>query len=337
MSIARDPPHRTFRRGREGGYTFVEITLSLAIISLMTFLAERTITSTHEAERLLQATRIVTQRGQLVAYEVFDSVSASRKLYQRNAVGQGYLSALDLSRAPLAPLSRLPLIDETRELGPDDVGDPRTGNVLLFVEEGDPIACIADPTTVKVRHIDAYRFVCAYPSETTRTVVPEDGPARDMVVWRSDLFPSLPQLIAIEDVTERAAVVADLANRHGHGHAWDPNADVDNAFFPIDALGTIAGAPALNHTIAEDIVVSNRGRLVYANVQLSRTDSQFYRRRAVFTAAETPAWLPDGFEVKIAGASGSRKVWLRLVVSSPASKGQVAFHPSTMIASVRDL
>lgn len=336
MSTDSPSPRGSGRR-KERGYTFVEIAFSLAILCLMTFLAERTLTSTHEAERLLQATRLVTERGQRASFEVFQSVSASRKLYQRDAVGQGYLAELDLSRAPLAPDARLPLIDETRELGPDAVGDPRTGNVLLFVQESDPIACVADPATGKIRYVDAYRFVCVYPSRTTLTVVPEDAPALDLVVWRSVPFPSLSQVVAIDDVTERAVVVADLAGRHGHTHAWDANEAVEDAFFPIDAIGTISGTPTASPTIPEDLTVSDRGRLVYAKLQLSRTDAQTCLRRARFTAAETPTWLPHGFEVKIAGASGSRKVWMHLVVSSPATRGRVAYHPSTMIASARDL
>ncbi len=132
-------------------------------------------------------------------------------------------------------------------------------------------------------------------------------------------------------------MVRDLADRQGLGHAWDPTEPVDSAFFAIDTLGTIAGAPTLGPTIDEDVDASGRGRFVYAGVQLSRTVPTEYIRRAVFTAVETPAWVPDGFEVKIAGASGSRKVWIHLVVAAPASRGRVAFHPSTMIASARDL
>ncbi len=56
---------------------------------------------------------------------------------------------------------------------------------------------MADPATGAVRYIDAYRFVCVYPSITTLVVVPEDGPALDLVVWRSVTYPSLPQLMAI--------------------------------------------------------------------------------------------------------------------------------------------
>ena len=328
---------RSRKLHRQRGFTVPEIAFSLVILALLTYLAERTLTGSHDAERLLKATRNVTEKGHRVSFEVFDAVSASRKLYQRDTVGEDYLDALDLTRAPRAVDTRLPLIDETGELGPDAVGDPRTGNVLLFVQEGDPIACVSDAATGDVRYIDVYQFVCVYPSVSTRVVVPEDGPALDLVVWRSTMFPSLPQLLAVEDTTERESVVRDLAGRHGHEHAWDPTQGVADAFHAIDDLGTIAGTADPDPTIPEDVEASGRGRLVYANVQLSRTDPDVYLRRAVFTAAETPAWAPDGFEVKIAGASGSRKVWIHVVVSAPASRSRVVYHPSTMIASARDL
>ncbi len=341
MSTADRPrgavPGRAARRGVRG-FTFVEITVALGMLSLMALVIERTLSTTNDAEQYLATVRRVTERGQKISYEVFDSVSASRKLFQNDGVGQGYLAALDLSRDPLLAGARLPLFDEMGTLGPDLAGDPHTGNVLLFVREGDPAPCVADATTEKIRYIDTYRFVCVYPHlETRRLVAKDPRKAVDLVVWRSIPYPSYSQIMAIQSTAERKSVVADLYARYGTQVAWDPNGAVDQAFYAVDYLGTVSGTPISSPLVAEDVDVSGRGRLVYANVQLARTDATSYYRRPVFTMDDPASWVPEGFEVKVAGASGSRKVWLHVVVEAQATPGRVAVHANTMIASTRDL
>jgi hypothetical protein len=309
----------------------------MTLLTLLAFLVERALTSTYETERYLSAARSATEHGQKVCYDVFEHVSASRKLFQDDDIGLGYLDALDLAQVPTASTSRLPLIDEAGDIAKDEVGRPMTGNVLLFVEEGDPAACIADASSGKVRYVDTYRFVCVYTSQTDRSIVTGKPPALDLVTWRSVRFPSYPQVAAIEDETERAKVVADLHTRYGYDAVWDPDAAVNAAFYSIGALGDLAATPAASPLIDEDRDVSTRGLLVCRGVQLCRTDASTPARRAILTADDPQVWVPDGFEVKIVGASGSRKVWIHLVVESPSSRGRVVVHPSTMIAGVRDL
>lgn len=324
-------------RSRERGFTFLEVSFVLAIVVLLSMVIERTIAATQEADRFLGAVRRATERGEKTGYEVLNEVSASRKLFQGDSTGNDYLDALDLSRAPLLSSSRLPIFDETGELGPDVSGDPHTGNVLLFAREGSPVSCVADPGEKKIRFVDMYRFVCVYASETTRQLVSDDGPARDLVLWQSIPYPSYSEIMGIEDVTERRNVAADLCSRLGHDLAWDPNAAVEDAFYTLDALGAIAVLPESTPVIDEDPDASGMGRFVYAGLQLARTSASSYRRRAVFTRDDPADWVPDGFEIKVVGASGSRKVWLHLIVERQAMKGRVAVHDSTLIASARDL
>ncbi len=307
------------------------------IVSLMALVVEKTLSSTHQAERHLSAVRKSTERGQNLAYEIREAVSASRKLFGNDAVGLAYLDALDLTRDPLDAAARLPLFDEVGGLGPDTSGDPRTGNMLLFVREADAAPAVADPATGKIRYIDTYRFVCIYPRVTDRFIVQEEPRelARDLVVWRSGAYPSQSQILAISSPVERAAVVKDLYDRFGYDLAWDPNSDVNSSFYAMDTLGNMSGTPSVGVTIEEDENISDRGRLVYANVQLAPTDPGTHSKRKIFTV--DPDWDPDGFEVKIVGASGSRKVWLHLVVEVQASKGQLSQHASTVIASTKDL
>jgi hypothetical protein len=311
--------------------------VSLVIFTSLGLVVERTLTVAQQTERYLNAVNRTTRRGQDLGYELFDVVNASRKMYQNDALGNAYLTAIDLSAAPPAPGCRLPLFDETGILNPDQPGDPRTGNILLFVRESDPAPCVADVATGKIRFVDTYRFLCIYQHETARQIVTDSPNALDLHTWRSVAFPSYAQLMGIEDEAERRSVVRDLHLRFGYETAWDPNAEVDAAFFAMDAVGTLAVTPYSPYTIESDANLSDAGRLVYANIQLARTDASSQPRRALLTRDPDVDWVPNGFEVKVVGASGSRKVWMHLVLEAQSARGLVAAHASTLIASTRDL
>lgn len=327
----------TARPRTQRGFTFLEVTVAMAVLTLIALVVERTLTSAKNNERYLTAIRRATEHGQKTCYDVFRSVSTSRKLFQDDPVGQAYLDALDLSRLPMASGSRLPLIDEIGELGPDEIASPMTGNLLFFVEETDPVPCVADGAAGRIRYVDTYRFVCVYRSPTTTSLVTGAPPAHDLVVWRSIAYPSRAQLAAIEDADERQQVIVDLYDRYGHDTAWAPGSPSNAAFFALSATGVLASTPLATPTIEEDVDRTSLGRLVPSSVQLAPTDPDSPHRQAVFTVDDPGVWEPEGFEVKIAGASGSRKVWIHLVVESPAGAGRVAVHASTMIASARDL
>jgi len=105
----------------------------------------------------------------------------------------------------------------------------------------------------------------------------------------------------------------------------------------MDEFGNIASTPQADPLIEEDLEASERGRLVYTDVQLARTDNEDPRRRMIFAADDPESWIPYGFEVKIAGASGSRKVWIHMVVEAHAGRGSVLAQDFTVVASTRDL
>ena len=332
MSTAR-------RHRRQGGFTMFEVTVTVGILTIMVLIMEGTIESTRRAERRLDAVRRATERGERLTYELLDEVNASHKLFGSDTVGLDYLDALDLARFPMLGSARLPKIDEINPLMPDPTGDPHTGNALLFVREAAAAPCQADPATGVVRHVDLYRFVCVYPRQSDRTLIvdPPVQNARDLVVWRSVRFANHAQLVDIDDDDERRSVAADLVNRFGIDYAWDPNEPVDAAFFLMDTLGTLSATPSTGMVIDEDLDESEGGRLLYSNVQLAPTDMSDFHRRALMTNDDPATWSPGGFEVKIVGISGQRRVWMHLVVETPGGKGVVGVQASTVIASPRDL
>ena len=324
-------------RRSERGFTFVEMIVVIAVTAMLALVVERTLLCTHESSRMLDAVRRATGRGQAVMHELHETVSASRRLFQDDDVGRGYLEALDLSRMPRTGDSLLPQIDAVGALGPDVAGDRAVGNLLHFVEEAEPVPCVADASAGRVRTIDAYRFVCVYPTETSRRLLKGAPPALDLVIWRSLAYPCLAQIHEVEDANERRSVLRDLRARFGYEIAWDMDADADMAFYDIDALGNLSAVPDGQPEILPDLDRSAWGRFVNGDVQMSRTTQSSWARRPVFCAEDPAGWVPDGFEVKIVGPSGARKVWLHLVVESPATAERSAVHASTVIVRVRDM
>ncbi len=324
--------------GRAGaGFTFIEMVVVTAIVGLATLMVERTVSSLTDTERTMRAVRNTAERGQRVLYQLRDIVAASRKLYGNEAVGNGYLAKLDLARWPRLVGSRLPTFDEVNPLGPDEAGAPKTGNVLLFVREADPAPCVAYAPTKTIRLIDTYRFVCAYLTQATRSVVAGQPAALDLVIWRSKAYPNLGQVQGIASLTQRRAVVKELYTRFGHDYLWDPNAPVDASFYGIDALGNVAASPSVLSKVPEDPKASWGPRFVAANMAVARTDLSSTPRKPVFSAEPLATWTPNGFEVKVVGTSGARKVWLRLCVEQQAAAGRVPAFMTTAVASTRDM
>jgi hypothetical protein len=317
--------------------TLIEVVISLVIFSLLSVILDYVMTSSRKAEEYLAAVGRATEQGRRLSLKLSGLVEASRVIFQRDAVGRGYLGAMDLSRDPPDAGARLPLVDEGRPLGPDVDGDPRTGNVLCFVREGDPAQCVADAGSGTMRDMTLHRFVCIYPHQTARMLVASGPAARDLVIWRSVTFASYSEVTAIQNAAEQTSVLQDLFTRIGVTHAWDESAPVGQAFYAIAAGGSLAGAPDPNPVIAEDPTLSDRGRLVYRNVQLASTEPSNVARRAVLTVDPLGGWVPNGFELKIGGTATSRQVWIHLVVESPAAVGQgVAVFPSTVIANAQE-
>jgi len=334
MSTADRGGHR---RRRAAGFTVLEMVVTTAILGLTTLVIERTITSVTDAERSMRSVRSTADRCQAAAYHLRDEVTGARRLFHADATGLAYLAKLGLPTGmPMLAGSRLPVFDETKSLGPDTVGSPKTGNVLFFVRDADPLPCIAAAATKKVRLVDAYRFVCFYLTVSTKTLVAGGPAALELVEWKSERFPSYAQVMGITSTTERTNVVKDLYARHNVDYLWDLTKPVTTAFFAIDGAGNVSATATNPSQIPEDRNVSTRGRFVAANLGVARTDMTSKLRQPVFTVDDPAVWTPHGFEVKIASPSGARRVWLRLTIEQQAAKGRVPAHQTALVATTRD-
>ncbi len=329
------------RRGRRHGprgYTFLEVAMVIAVLGGLSALTSQALTSVRDSTDTLASYRRAQRGGERLAYQIHGLASTARKLYVRGTTGNGYLTSLDLTIRPPAPNARLPLTEEYEPLGRDVSGVPQTGNVMLLATETDPVTCVADPVASKILYVDLYRMLCIYPSETRAKVVvrrAENG--LDLVVWASAAYPSHAQVAAISSLAERTRVVRALYSTHGCRYLWNPDVPPDQAFFAIDAAGTIAGTPESSHEMPEDLSVSPGSRLIQTKLQLARTDPTIHQRRAVLTVDAAEDWVPNGFELKVVGSSSQRKVWMRLTVEAQSVAPRETVHDTTLIASLRDL
>ena len=331
------PASARLRSSGEAGYTLLEVTIVLVILSGMSLLLDQALRTTQDTHGLLDAAARAAGRGQDLTYAVTGLVSESRHLYEDDDLGNDYLAACDLSRAPIAPQTRLPVIDVEPELRMDTSEEQRVGNMLLFVREINASSCVIDKKKMQQRWIDTYRMVAVYPSLVNRQLVMGRPLSRDLVLWRSLPFVSLPQLLEIGDEDDRERVIRDLVARYGMTHAWDPSLPVGQAFYALSDTGELAKTPEGEFLIEEDETLSEGGRLVYRDVQLARTGSELARQGSVLTAEDGSGWAPNGFEVKIVGPSGSRKVWLHAVFEATAPNGRhTAVERYTTTAHVRD-
>lgn len=324
---------------RSAGFTFIEMMITMAMLTLLALVIERTISAAHTTERQRAAIQRATERSEGITYEILADVAESHRLFGGDADGMAYLGALELTRDPLLTGARLPIVDEIGELVPDEQGTPLTGNVLLFAVEMDPAPVVADPSRGTVRYIDMYRFVCIYPRRTTRKLIVGAGrdTAVDLVMWRSTRFPNQAQILALGSAAERRAAVKDLVKRFDCGLAWDPAGALTESFYTLSETDSMSATPQFSPEILEDQDVSDRGRLVYTDCQLSPTVAAEYHRRGIYTSDDPATWTPEGFEVKIVGPSSARRVWIHVVVETQTAKDVLGVHASTVLARTRDL
>ncbi len=326
-------------RGAQRGFTFLETTLVLAMTTLLAWVVERTFTSTTDADRHLAGVQKSTDRCQGLSYRIRELVSASRRLFGRDTIGEGYRDALQVDRVVPVSNLRLPVIDPVGRLVPDETGVPTTGNCLLFVGETDPAEVVVDATTGATRFIDMYRFVYVVPVVTGRFVTTRQPrtAARDLVIWRSTAYPSHTQILGLSSAAHREAAVSALVTSYGCRFAWDPSGAVDDSFFAMDEFGALATSPEADIEIEEDPDVSSVGSIVASGLQLAPSDTtrESYDRRAWMTS--DLGWWPNGFETKIVGGSGSRKIWMRLTLEAPSGGPSTVVHASQVIASAHDL
>lgn len=328
-------PREGDRRGASG-MSLVEAMVSLSILSFLLLIILQSTNTVSDATTSIESYNTVMVETQKVVSLMHEDVATARKIFEADALGQSYVARVSYGPFPLAATSLLPLVEPLGEFTRDVAGNRRTGNILLVVGEMSPYTFTA-PSNGKAYRISIFRLICYYVSSRGSPVA--RGLSRfDLVRWESEAFADYVALAAISDVTARGELVSNMVAIGGINYAWDPTQLADAAFYKLTA----------------DVAVAPTAIAIPGSPKTGRVQKGFYAWRnaalavnngIVGTEASVPKFaLPDntgigfphGFEVKVVGPSGARKIKVR-VVAERMMKNLIMRRSSESIATMRDI
>ncbi len=334
----------------ESGMTLVEVMITLTVLAILMGVIARSQLTVSQANSTMAAANKVSLQTQEAVSHVHADISMARKMYEDDVLGRSYLARIQvvnisgLGVLAIAPTSRLPTIEPLGEFNADAVASPRTGNCIFMAEEMAPHDTLASDG--KTYRINIFRLVGYF-------VMRHGTPAAlnlsrfDLVRWESEAFADYTTLTAIGSVAARQEVVADLLATAKIDYAWDPIKNADQAFYVLstDVSPTPDGTitiPASQHSSARE----DRRPKVYFRpyVAALASNNTLIGENAIpkfavkIDATVDPAGVgfPHGFEVKIIGPSGARKVLVRLVAEISRG-GQIVRSVSETKGTMRDL
>lgn len=316
------------------GFSLVELTVVLAIVSGLLLICYSMIEQTVRATMFNESHNdlaIMTQRAvNLMQLEIVQS----RAVFQEDAIGQGYRTALQIPAAiPRWMNTLLPMLQIDPTMAPDTgTGANRfTGNSLLVVRQLEPLSVMYDHDnnagTPNVEFLaDRYRFEYFFLSPNAGRSFANSGFTLDLIQSTSIEYADYFQLASLTPAQIQRIVPAIIAA--GITRAWNPGQPIASAFYAMSgATDGAFDAPLVNPSIA---IASNAslfpglrggrisGRMDYSLAFVPASPAAPYPlRMPINVYAQSDASLPRfpaGFEVKITGPAGSRKVMTRVLL-----------------------
>jgi len=325
-------------KGGEAGLSLLEVVISLGILSMLFLVILRSTLSVADSNTSMESFNAILVKTQAAMAELHEDVSTARRTFEEDATGRAYFDALEFGALPRATSCLLPINDSLGEFTLDVPADRKVGNSLLVAGEMAPHDFTA-PSDGKAYRVNVYRLVCYYVADYGFPVAP--GLTRfDLARWESMAFADWATLTAISNATARQEVVADLVSTANIKYAWDPSRAITSAFYELDT--DVSATPEPAFSIPASPVAARYPRAYYRkyNASLSQNNGITGTEAAIpkFTqalAAPAPGF-PHGFEVKIVGPSGARKIKTR-IVAERMMRNQVFRAASETISTMRDI
>ncbi|HJQ39360.1 MAG TPA: prepilin-type N-terminal cleavage/methylation domain-containing protein [Thermoanaerobaculia bacterium] len=319
-------------RRRERGFSLIEMTVTLAIVSLLMLIVYSMIDQTVRVTMFNESHNdlaIVSQKG---VNSISTELLQTRLVFQENALGQSYRAALQLSpRYPVWTDSLLPVIQAGTGIAPDTT-TRFTGNSLLVARQLEPVSITYDHdnnvNTAEIEFLaDVYRFEYVYLTSSPSPAFSNSGRSLDLVMSKSITYADYFQLSAMGAFTGR--IVTKLIAR-GLTRAWDPGQPLASAFYALsgatdNTFDAAINNPAIALAEAKTVLPGLRGghisgKMVFSVAFVPTSPQPAYPLRLpirLYAPADaTRPGFPSGFEVKIAGPAGNRQVMTRLVLMS---------------------
>jgi hypothetical protein len=317
--------------------SLVEAIVSITILSFLLLVILQSTSTVSDSTTAIESYNLVLVETQKAVSQMHEDVATARKIFEDDGLGQSYVKYIDYGQFPLAGSALLPVIQPLGEFTTDVVGDRRTGNILLLCGEMSPYSFTA-PSNGKTYRISVFRLLAYYVSDRGSPVA--SGLSRfDFVRWESEAFADYIALSTISDATARGELVVDMLKTGGIHYAWDPTQTADAAFFELDsdvATGSMGGFPIPSSTKTER---RPKGYYGWRNAALAANNGIIGSEASVPKFAQMDATglgFPHGFEVKVVGPSGARKIKVR-VVAERMMKSRVMRRASESIATMRDI
>jgi len=315
------------------GMSLIEILVVLSVVSALMIITYKLLEDAMHASMFGESHNDMIIMTQRAVNRLQSEIMQSRVAYQEDATGSAYRAALQLPGLPKWTDTLLPVFQTETTLDPDAGNGPdrRAGNSLLIVRQLEPLSVMYDddgkPGTPDVEFLaDRYRFEYEYLITSAGQNFGGTGFFVDLMESRSVEFADYFQLKSLTAAQMKLVVPKIQAAKITR--AWDAGQPIDTAFY--DLAPAAAGAFGLAINKPQIAIASTTtllpglgggrisGRIDYSVVFTPTAPIKpFNIAHKMFFYAQpdsTHPKFPAGFEVKIAGPSGHRKVAVRLVL-----------------------
>lgn len=310
------------------GFSLIEMSVTLAIVSVLMIVVYSMIDQTLRVTMFNESHNELTLMSQKAVNSIYSELVQTRMVFQENALGASYRGALQLS--PLFPAwtdSLLPVVQTSTVIAPD-TNTRFTGNSLLLARQLEPVSVTYDhdglANTPEIQFLaDVYQFEYVYLTRVTRPAFASSGYSLDLVMSTSIQYTDFFQLSGVGSGPALGRLVQKLIAR-GLTHAWDPGQPLATAFYTLAGAtdGTFNAAlanPRIDLATARTLLPGLRGGRISGRMEYSVGFGSYPLRTPIRLFAPVDAarpGFPSGFEIKIAGPTGSRQVMTRLVLMS---------------------
>jgi prepilin-type N-terminal cleavage/methylation domain-containing protein len=336
-------------RDSEKGFSLMEITVTLAIVSVIMIVTYQLIEQTMSATMFNESHNDLAVMSQKAVNTIQTEVMQARLVFENDTTGNEYRTALTFSTTPSVwTTSLLPVIDAaTTTFTPDSATDRYTGNSLLLVRQLPPLSILYDHDGMKATAdieflADRYTFQYFYLKKDSHSFA-GSGQSADLMRATSEQYADYFQLKA---VTAKPGTLVTKLIAAGMNQAWDPGKPLTSAFYKLSSAtgGTFGSAiktPTIPIVQAKTMLPGLfggriSGRMAYSVGFPKSTSTAFPIPQPLSVFARPDASLPGypaGFEVKIIGPSRNRQVLTRLVLMAQYGRKYEAQQASVSTAA----
>lgn len=335
-------------RQSQRGFSLIEMTVTLAIVSVIMMVTYQLIEQTMRATMFNESHNDLAVMSQKAVNAIQTEVLQAKLVFEENAIGKEYRAALTFPKAPAVwTTSILPVIDaSTNTFAPDPAAVRYTGNALFLVRQLPPLSVMYDHdganNTAEVEFLaDRYTFQYFYLRNETGSSFAGSGQSADLMRASSEPYADYFQLAS---VSARPGTLVQKLIAAGLKQAWDPGKPLGSAFYQLSDAADGTFNAALSAPSVPIVTVRSMlpglfggrisGRMAYS-VGFPRTPAfPIPQPLSVFgrPAASLPGY-PAGFEVKIIGPSRNRQVLTRLVLMAHYGRNLEAQQASVSTAA----